>query len=357
MVGAGAAVVTRWFETLRELACAGEPCVLVTVAGVRGSAPREVGARMIVTARDLIGTIGGGQLEYQCAQIAGRQIRDGNEDGLLRKFPLGADCGQCCGGVVDVMFETIGQSSRGWLDKLGACYDAGRDVVIATRLDAPGTKYIFGAAGCEYATADRDDSATPAAMAKQMPGRSECAQQVDGYLVEPLHRTGFNIAVFGAGHVGAAVVDVLSRLDVNIRWIDGRKRIFPERTPANVLAISSADVAREAIALPAGSYYLVMTHSHPLDLEICARVLGRDDFAYCGLIGSVSKRRRFERLLRKQGMLNERLERLTCPIGIAGIAGKQPVEIALAVAAELLRTRDELAHASKGGDAARLRVI
>lgn len=357
MGGAGTAVMKKWFEALREFAHEGEPCVLVTVASVRGSAPREVGAKMIVTAREMIGTIGGGQLEYQCAQIAGKKIRDGDNYGFVRKFPLGADCGQCCGGVVEVMFETIAQASLAWLDRLADFHDAGIDVIVATKLDAIETKFIVSKSGCEYAPQDCESADAAVAIARQLPGRGESAHRVEDYLLEPLRRTGFNIAIFGAGHVGGAVVDVLSRLDVNIRWIDGRKRIFPDRMPANVLAISSMDVAREATALPAGSYYLVMTHSHPLDLEICSRILARDDFAYCGLIGSVSKRRRFERLLRKQGIADARLERLTCPIGIAGIEGKQPVEIALAVAAQLLQTRAKKALSSNESSAARLRVI
>ena len=92
--------------------------------------------------------------------------------------------------------------------------------------------------------------------------------------------------------------------------------------------------------MPPGACYLVMTHSHPLDQEICAQVLQRDDFAYCGLIGSLSKRRRFERQLQKQGLSEGALQRLTCPIGVPGIQGKQPVEIALAVAAQLLQAKD-----------------
>jgi xanthine dehydrogenase accessory factor len=91
-----------------------------------------------------------------------------------------------------------------------------------------------------------------------------------------------------------------------------------------------------------------MTHSHPLDLEICARILGREDAAYCGLIGSLPKRRRFERLLRKQGIPESSLRRLTCPIGIAGITGKKPAEIALAAAAEILRTRDAMQSVADG---------
>jgi xanthine dehydrogenase accessory factor len=109
-----------------------------------------------------------------------------------------------------------------------------------------------------------------------------------------------------------------------------------------VTVIGSADPAREVLALPAGAFYLVMTHSHPLDYEICEQVLARDDFSYCGLIGSRSKRRRFEKRMRRQGMPDARLARLTCPIGVRGIDGKRPGEIAIAVTAELLQVRERL---------------
>ena len=154
-------------------------------------------------------------------------------------------------------------------------------------------------------------------------------------------------AVFGARplHWAASMglpstVDVLSRLDCSIRWIDNRNSIFPGDLPGNVTAIEADEPAREVAAMPAGAFFLVMTHSHPLDQEICAQVLQRSDFAYCGLIGSHSKRRRFERQLQKLGLSESSLQRLTCPIGVPGIQGKQPVEIALAVAAQLLQAKD-----------------
>jgi xanthine dehydrogenase accessory factor len=107
--------------------------------------------------------------------------------------------------------------------------------------------------------------------------------------------------------------------------------------PANVTCLESESPAAEVAAMPANAYYLVMTHSHPLDFEICSRILARGDFAYCGLIGSVSKRRRFEKQMRKLGMPATSLERLTCPIGLPGIDSKKPEAIAIAVAAELLQ--------------------
>ena len=105
--------------------------------------------------------------------------------------------------------------------------------------------------------------------------------------------------------------------------------------------------------MPRRTHYLVMTHSHPLDYEICDQVLRRGDFAYCGLIGAMSNRRRFERSMRKQAMTDSLLKRLSCPIGVSGIASKQPADIAVAVAAELLRTRDAAVAAKQDTDAVR----
>ena len=101
--------------------------------------------------------------------------------------------------------------------------------------------------------------------------------------------------------------------------------------------------------MPPDSFFLIMTHSHALDFEICDRVLTRGDARYCGLIGSLTKRRRFEKRYRQQGMPEALLDRLVCPIGVDGITGKKPAEIAISVAAEVLRVRD-LAAASPAGD-------
>jgi xanthine dehydrogenase accessory factor len=334
----------KWITDLANLQA---PRVLVTVATVRGSAPREVGARMIVTPKETIGTIGGGQLEYQCTRIACEQLdsdRDVAANSWIRQFVLGANCGQCCGGVVEVMFEVVTASGSAWLAPLRALYRERTAVVMATSLKSPGRKFLITA---KSQVPFGDNAYCPELIvqaARSMLGGVCEAQTVDEYLLQTIRPNTFNVAVFGAGHVGAAIVDVMRRLDCNIRWIDGRRNIFPASLPENVLAVESADPAREVPGMPPGSWYLIMTHSHPLDQEICARVLRREDFAYCGLIGSVSKRRRFERLLQKQGVPISLLNRLVCPIGTDGIEGKRPAEIAIAVAAEILQIRDALLH-------------
>lgn len=95
--------------------------------------------------------------------------------------------------------------------------------------------------------------------------------------------------------------------------------------------------------MPPGSFYLVMTHSHAIDFDICDRILRRDDARYCGLIGSLSKRRRFEKRYRQQGMPQPLLDNLICPIGVDGISGKKPAEIAVSTAAEVLRAYEQVA--------------
>ena len=296
---------------------------------------------MIVTDRETIGTIGGGQLEHQCTRIAVGQL-NGDESPGLRRFPLGASMGQCCGGVVDVLFEPLASGLPEWLRDLRALHGQRRPAVLVSGTASP-MKLVV--------TADDVFGAAPLgavdSMVKLARGilENRKPQLHDNLLFEPVVGSDFNIAVFGAGHVGTAVVNALSGLDCNIRWIDSRRDIF-RATPRNVRTIESEEPALEVGAMPPGSGFLVMTHSHPTDFDICVRILRRADVMYCGLIGSVSKRRRFKKRFRQHGLAESQVEKLVCPIGVDGISGKKPAEIAIAVAAELLRAREQALAAS-----------
>lgn len=345
--------MNEWIDDICSLSTDNDCCIVVTVAGVRGSAPRELGAKMIVTGRETIGTIGGGQLEYQCTKIAFEQLRQKGsyaDERLQRRFPLGTNCGQCCGGVVDIMFERVALSSAAWLSDLKRLHDDRCPVVLVTPVSKKSGRYLVTEERCIHFDERSDGPGEIIAAARQLIIDNGSAVLLDDFLLEPILQSEFHIAVFGAGHVGAATVDVLSKLDCRLRWIDSRRNIFPAHLPDNVTAVESANPAREVAAMPEGSTYLVITHSHPLDYEICDQVLQRGDFAYCGLIGSMSKRRRFERSMRKQGMPDSLLERLTCPIGVSGIESKKPADIAIAVAAELLRTRDAAKATNQDND-------
>ena len=145
------------------------------------------------------------------------------------------------------------------------------------------------------------------------------------------------IQVYGAGHVGRAVVLLLGTLDVRVRWIDERATEFPrDPSSANVERVCVEPVEAEVDDASTDAFHLVFTHRHDLDLRIVEAILRRRDFAFLGLIGSTTKRRRFLQLLRDRGLDEASLSRVTCPIGIEGIEGKEPAHIAIAVVAQLL---------------------
>jgi xanthine dehydrogenase accessory factor len=328
--------VNEWINELSDLIAAGDDAVLVTISGIRGSTPRETGAKMIVTADETVGTIGGGQLEHQCTHIAvgllGRAAAPEK-----RRFPLGPSLGQCCGGVVDVLFEPVGSGLPQWLRDLRALHGQGQPSVLVTATET-GTKLVVTADdvfGIDAGACDAEGVSAARGLLQD-----GVAVVRNSMFYEPVRASGFNIAVFGAGHVGAAVVNVLSGLDCNIRWVDSRSGIF-RAVPRNVRSIETGEPAQEVAGMPPSSYYLIMTHSHPMDFEICGRILKRGDAAYCGLIGSLTKRRRFEKRLRQQGLPQSAVEQLVCPIGVAGISGKKPAEIAIAAAAEILRAHEK----------------
>ena len=336
--------MNEWIDELCDLSAADEPAVLVTVAGIKGSAPREVGAKMIVTARETIGTIGGGQLEYQCTRVAVGLL--GDEQMLLRSFPLGAAMGQCCGGVVEILFEPLGSTGMpAWLRDLRTLHGQREPAVVATRISrsAPG-KFVVTADEV-FGVPDDDTLPRMVEHARDLLRTLGKAERHVQEFYEPVVVPELNIAVFGAGHVGTAVVATLAGLDGNSRWVDSRRNVF-RQVPANVRAVESEQPALEVAAMPPGSFYLVMTHSHSMDFEICDRILKRGDASYCGLIGSRSKRRRFEKRFRQQGMTEAQIAELVCPIGVPGISGKKPAEIAVAAAAEILKLHEQSAVAN-----------
>lgn len=148
----------------------------------------------------------------------------------------------------------------------------------------------------------------------------------------PLH-----VVLFGAGHVGHALVTLLGSLPCVVQWVDERDELFPDETPANV-QIEATDTPEAIVdSAPPGAYFLVMTHNHALDFALAARIMRRRDFRYFGMIGSRTKRVKFERRLVERGVDPQRLAEMTCPIGVAGIVDKAPSAIAIAVCAQLLQ--------------------
>ncbi|MFZ5960580.1 xanthine dehydrogenase accessory protein XdhC [Pseudomonas knackmussii] len=166
----------------------------------------------------------------------------------------------------------------------------------------------------------------------------QCCGGATVLLFEPMGQPQAHIAVFGAGHVGRALVPLLASLPCKVSWIDSREAEFPDGIPAGVEKVLNDEVVDEVENMPAGSYFIVMTHNHALDLELTAAILKRNDFAYFGLIGSDTKRAKFEHRLRDRGFASETVQRMRCPMGIAEVKGKLPVEIAVSIAGEVIAT-------------------
>lgn len=333
-----------WIAPLRACIAAGTPAVLVTVAAAKGSVPREPGTKMIVTADRLIGTIGGGHLEWKAAEIA-RRVLSGDDVESLQRFPLGASLGQCCGGLAQLLFEPVNATAP-WLETLA---DAGAEVarVIVTRVrSAASTDKLIVTASDRTGSLGEpalDNAAIDAARALLRDGGSTrlleivAADTTTTCLLDPLYPCDWRIVLFGAGHVGQALVRSLAELPCRVTWVDSRDAAFPTEIPANTTVVATDVPEAEVDAAPAGAYVLVMTHSHPLDQALTERILQRADFAYFGLIGSASKRQQFERRLLARGIQPAQLAAMTCPIGVPGINDKRPAVIAIAVAAELLQ--------------------
>ena len=259
-----------------------EPAVLVSVASTEGSAPREAGTWMAVFADALVGTIGGGHVEFEAiararALLAGAVTTIGE---TIHRYALGPALGQCCGGVMHLRFERVSAADR---------------PALAARL----------------AGAWRE---------RTLP-----------------------VALFGGGHVGHALVQVLANLPFSLTWVDSRDGVFPARLPQGVICEHSDPVQAAVADVTPGALVLIMSFSHAEDLDIVAACLLRQraqgDLPYIGLIGSKTKWATFRHRLEARGFSAAELAHVTCPIGVPGILGKDPEVIAVAVAAQLLQAR------------------
>lgn len=326
-----------WLDALADALDAGRAAALVTVIEAEGSTPREVGARMAVTTDRIAGTVGGGRLELLAIKRARRLLADPDAPGaLIERLALGPSLGQCCGGAARILVQRIAAADAGWIAEARAQADRHRPFVIATTLaDAPKTTIIDEDAPGAPEAARAMLAPEPAAGAVLIEARDGAPAMVFSRAAP----SDFVIFLFGAGHVGRAIARVLEGVPCRLVWIDDREGVFPAHTARNVETVFAAEPARLVAHAPPGAWFLVMTHSHALDFAICERVLARGDFAYLGLIGSKTKRARLARRMAEAGHGPEIMRGLTCPIGIDGIPGKTPGEIAIAVAAELLTLR------------------
>ena len=365
----------RIWPVVAEMVGSHGSCALVTVAAVRGSAPREPGARMVIAPDGgFRGTIGGGELEWRAIGAARDALSRNTPVATLSRFTLGPDLGQCCGGSVQLLTEVFDRDRLDEVQALAAREAAGpfvtrgrigpqaveRIVDEDVAREAPGSARTGSFATAEHTAGD---GVAYDASGSARTGRSIIAERTaeggvaqgglpvecgglpvelegDGVIVERFHDPRRPLWLFGAGHVGRALMLALAPLPFDVTWIDEREGAFPAATPANVRPVRSADAAGELAGAPDGAFVVVMTHSHALDLAIVHAALAVGRFGYVGLIGSAGKRARFVRRLREAGVAEARVATLVCPIGMSGIRSKHPAAIAAGVAAQLLERAD-----------------
>ncbi len=305
-----------WINAALDSVAKARPAVLAIICGERGSTPRETGSWILIGQTQSLGSVGGGELERTIME-AGQAMLAGNGDWTrsVVHCVLGPDMRQCCGGTLEVMLQPIDASASLWLQKARATQRANNraSVVFDKRhTDIPPS------------VIDHDKPSTVSA---------------DAVFILPLtdHRPA--LALFGAGHVGRALCTIASQLPLRVSVFDSR-----QDQCAQVPASPNIDVHTAHDLLPIAQdlrHYdaaLVMTHSHDLDYKLCRALLTNTALRYTGLIGSQAKARRFRKALKKDGLTDTQIARLTSPIGAGAAAGKEPGVIALGVLPEILKT-------------------
>jgi xanthine dehydrogenase accessory factor len=280
--------------------------VRVVIAAHDGSSPREVGASMLVWDQGQSGTIGGGALEYAAAAKARAMLADGGR--AVERVALGPSIGQCCGGAVTLwteVFEAVPEPVAGVVALgSGAMPLAVKRLLVAARGQ----------------------------------GLRPAAGLVAGWLVEPVAEAERQVWIWGAGHVGRALVDVLAPLPgIALTWVDTGPERFPEVMPEGVTPVWARQPEALVPHVPVAAEHLIVTYSHALDLELCHRLLGRG-FGGLGLIGSATKWARFRSRLGALGHSGPEIDRITCPIGDVSL-GKHPQAIAIGVGLQLLKKK------------------
>ncbi len=265
----------NWLKALSLHAEKNTSCVLVTIVELKGSAPRVVGTKMVVSLNDIADTLGGGALELEAIEHARTLLNAPTSEPLIshKEFALGTDLTQCCGGRVKLQFD------------------------------------------CQWAS-------------------------------------DFSLQVFGAGHVAQEVARIVQRLpcratfhDARSEWLEKLKTCIDGGGASSHASINTRLVSENPYAYvescPANAYYAVMTHSHELDMELVEAILARGDARYCGLIASDSKAVSFRSRLKRKGFTHTELEGLTAPMGLHFKTGNTPMEVAIAMTADVLHIHQQ----------------
>lgn len=302
--------MTNWLLLVQKALSHHAVACHVIIAEVKGSSPREVGADMVVTADGFDGTIGGGQLEFEALHIAQQLIASTTHfTRQWRHFALGPSLGQCCGGAVTLCFVLYVPNNAEALSQLMAApaiYHERQTQDFPLRYDGP-----------------LEVSAKEGLILSQQK--------------KPLH-----LYIYGAGHVGRALVSATANLGLVRYWIDDDDGRFPSVMPPDIEKIVAKNMASIARYAAPESFHIILSYSHKIDEAIAFEILRRDAFLQIGMIGSDTKARRMASQLAKAQIASDQLSRLHCPVGIGGIRQKAPAFVALSIAAQIAQWQSDL---------------
>jgi len=317
--------MSEWIAQALSAVRRGEALAMTSIVGTQGSTPRELGARMLVWDDRFTGTIGGGSLERQALDQARKLLTQDTRRHALQDYPLGPLLGQCCGGRVRLLVERIDGTSLAWLEDAARACETRQAFRLQADIEGGDLeRSVQAAAGQDPAD---NSPRTPIPEVRRL---SELMQPARPKLV-----------IFGAGHVGQAVARAFAPLPFDLEWLASREDLRPEAGGTHAEILSEDDLEACIEAAPPGALIAIFTHSHDLDYRLTRAALAKGDFGYLGLIGSRTKRARFDSRLKADGITEAQLARLTCPIGLQTLRSKAPAVIAVALAAELLALTQE----------------
>ncbi len=297
----------NWIQAISSLNTQAHGYVLVTVLETKGSSPRDTGTKMVVSADESFDTIGGGALEYECINMARELL-----------------------GVVPSLSRI--KNGEGWGE--GTEINKSFTGEIPLRYSSPHPNPLPQERGLKAQYTHTFN------LGKDL---KQCCGGVVTVFFEVFPASNFNIVLFGAGHIAKSLVKILEEVDCQVSWFDSRPELFPETVASHIQKhiMTQPEIAVESCK--PNSYFLVMTHDHALDQQLCETILSRGDSQYCGLIGSATKGLKFRQRLLKKDYKQQELEALTCPVGLYSLKSKKPMEIAVSISAELLQLRDKQA--------------
>lgn len=164
----------------------------------------------------------------------------------------------------------------------------------------------------------------------------QCCGGSTAVMFEVFSCDNLQLDIYGAGHISHSLIMILAQLPIRIRWIDSRADIFPAQLPTNVQKIVDEEPLQQVSHASANSAFLILTHSHHLDFELCQAIIKRGDSLWLGVIGSNTKNKKFQHRLAHRGFTPEQIKQMICPIGLPQVQGKLPMEVAVSVAGQLI---------------------